>query len=271
MNMLGNLNGLNNDLGYFAVGQGTVAEAATDTTLGSELARTNNNGGVADISSYTGTSYSSFIRTRIFTQAQANGNLTEIGIFNASSGGSMYCRQLIKDETGTPTTITKTSEFELRVSYELRWYLPTDSDYNILVDGISRAVRSRPAYFGFGWKPQGGFDQSAGGTTGIISSFLCLGPLVAITDIPASDAQQNGFNQTTGHEPYVAGSYQLLVHSRWGSTIANGKNYQTILTGFGGQRNLVFQHQLLDGFTITKNSTQRFDIDHKVTWARYTP
>jgi hypothetical protein len=67
-----------------AIGTGTTAAALTDTTLGSELAR----------SAFTSSSVASNVVTLSTTYAAGTGTgaLTEAGIFNAGSGGTMLSR-----------------------------------------------------------------------------------------------------------------------------------------------------------------------------------
>ena len=67
-----------------AIGTGTTAAALTDTALGSELAR----------SAFTTSSVASNVVTLSTTYAAGTGTgaLTEAGIFNAGSGGTMLSR-----------------------------------------------------------------------------------------------------------------------------------------------------------------------------------
>jgi len=67
-----------------AIGTGTTAAALGDTTLGSELAR----------SAFTSSSVASNVVTLSTTYAAGTGTgaLTEAGIFNAGSGGTMLSR-----------------------------------------------------------------------------------------------------------------------------------------------------------------------------------
>lgn len=69
---------------YMAVGTGTTAAAVGDTALGSELAR----------SAFTSSSVASNVVTLTTTYAAGTGTgaLTEAGIFNASSAGTMLSR-----------------------------------------------------------------------------------------------------------------------------------------------------------------------------------
>ena len=94
-------------MSHMAIGEGTVDPAAGDTALGSQLGRvaltsttvTNNN--VAYVAS--------------FPAGTGTGAVTEAGIFNASSGGTMLCRTefaVINKAAGDSMTITWTVTVE---------------------------------------------------------------------------------------------------------------------------------------------------------------
>lgn len=270
--------GVSNAIQYCAVGTGTVPEAATDVALGNELIRTNFNGGTLDSGATTAAdlSYRSQIRTRSFTQAQANGNLTEVGMFSASTGGTMFCRQLLRDEVGNPTTIVKTSDYELRISYEIRLYHPGDLLYSMLVDGVARNVLTRAGLFGSAWKPFGNVAQSGNGTT--IWAYLTTGAMPATVNSGLSGGIIGSFFHETdgGLDTYVAGSHQLVYHQRWTATQANDTNYTLLQTGCIGSfstnaANIIFNHAFQDGFSISKTNLQRFDLSWVLSWDRYTP
>lgn len=73
-----------NIMSHMAVGAGTTAAAVGDTALGSELGRVALTAGTAtdNVVTYTAT----------FGAGTGTGAVTEAGIFNASSGGTLLCR-----------------------------------------------------------------------------------------------------------------------------------------------------------------------------------
>ena len=73
-----------NVMSHMAVGAGTTPAAAGDTTLGSELGR------VALATSTATTNVVSYTAT--FPAGTGTGAVTEAGIFNAASAGTMLCR-----------------------------------------------------------------------------------------------------------------------------------------------------------------------------------
>ena len=71
-------------MSHMAIGSGSTAAAASDTALGNQLGRV----------SLTSTSVSSAVVTYVATFAAGTGTgaVTEAGLFNASSCGTMLCR-----------------------------------------------------------------------------------------------------------------------------------------------------------------------------------
>src|SRR5690606_35683965 len=140
--------GIGGLINYLAVGTGSSWPSYADTSLDAEIERTTSNGGFGDSDAMVGSGdlveYWRRIRTRVFTEDQANGNLAELGFFSSSSGGTMWNRQLFRDELGNPTTITKTNEDQLRVTYEYRIYPPWDDVVQeIEVNGVPIEVVNR--------------------------------------------------------------------------------------------------------------------------------
>ena len=69
---------------HMAIGTGSTAAAAGDTALGSEAARTT-------LTSTT-VSTNTVVYVDSFGAGTGTGAITEAGLFNASSGGTMFCR-----------------------------------------------------------------------------------------------------------------------------------------------------------------------------------
>lgn len=142
-------NGFSSAVTFVAVGTGSSAPAYSDTTLNAEITRTSNNGGFSETSGSVGSGdnleYWWWRRTYLFTESEANGNLSEIGIFS-QDGATLWARQLFTDEAGNPTTITKTNEDQLRIVYERRVYPPMDDHVQIVdVKDTTTTVTTRAA------------------------------------------------------------------------------------------------------------------------------
>lgn len=90
-------------MSHMAVGAGTVAAAAGNTTLGSELGR-------VELTSTT-VSANTITYVATFPAGTGTGAVTEAGILNASSAGSMLCRTVfpvVNKQDGDSMTVTWT-------------------------------------------------------------------------------------------------------------------------------------------------------------------
>src|SRR5690606_9484008 len=94
--------------------------------------------------------------------------------FSAAEGGTMWNRQLFRDELGNPTAITKTNEDQLRVTYEYRVYPPWDDVVQeIEVNGVPTEVVNRPqAVDSSGsWGAGGGLNNLGAVGTGTLIAY----------------------------------------------------------------------------------------------------
>ena len=92
---------------HMALGSGSTAAAAGDTTLGSQL------GSREALDSSTVTS-NQIVYVASFEAGDATGAVTEAGIFNASSGGTMLCRtvfSVVKKAADDTLTVNWTITF----------------------------------------------------------------------------------------------------------------------------------------------------------------
>lgn len=106
-NVLG-LNAQPSDITHVAIGTGSTAAAATQTTLVTELVRQ-----TATYAHTAGTMSCTF--TRNFAAGTGTGALREAGLFNASSGGTMFNRvvfDVINKQAGDILGVTFTISFQ---------------------------------------------------------------------------------------------------------------------------------------------------------------
>lgn len=97
--------GIPNEMSHMAIGTGTTAAAAGDTALGTQA-------GIVSLTSTTvSTNTVQYVAT--FGAGTGTGAITEAGIFNASSSGTMLCRTVFSvinkgaaDTLGITWTIT---------------------------------------------------------------------------------------------------------------------------------------------------------------------
>lgn len=74
-------------MSHMAIGSGSTAAAAANTTLGSELGRV-----ALASTTLSGTYSQNLVYTATFGAGTGTGSVTEAGIFNAASSGTMLCR-----------------------------------------------------------------------------------------------------------------------------------------------------------------------------------
>lgn len=107
---------------YMAVGTGTTAPTATQTSLQAQLTQV-----AADyaIPGYDVTVYPPYVwNSATFNENVANGDLTEWGV---KMDTTLWCRELFRDELGTPVVVTKTNTQVLRLTYRLYMQRAVDS------------------------------------------------------------------------------------------------------------------------------------------------
>ena len=113
-------------LQYCVVGASSVPPSPTDTSMGSEIARTNNRP-TYDYGILPDPPYYVFSRqTFRFTSGQAAGNISEVGVSWGSGATALFSRALVLDTEGNPTTITVQADEILEVTYEFRYYPPLE-------------------------------------------------------------------------------------------------------------------------------------------------
>ena len=88
-------------MSHMAIGTGTGTPGASDTTLGTQTGRVSLSSSTASANSVT--------YTATFPAGTGDGAITEAGIFNASSGGTMLCRTtfpVVNKQAGDTIAIT---------------------------------------------------------------------------------------------------------------------------------------------------------------------
>lgn len=132
------------------VGNGTATPTPEDTTLASHL---RNSGYFPEIwQSLIAPAAPDWISgvscTVRFNAGTFDGTtITEIGITNGNSGNPVWCRALILDERGQPSSITVLANEYLDVTYTL-YYHPKldDTEFQFVMDGVTYNCIARAAY-----------------------------------------------------------------------------------------------------------------------------
>lgn len=259
---------------YCAVGTGNTPPDAGQVGLVAEVApRTANNGGTADETGVAADNTYVYRRiTRVFGQADANGVLTELGMFQNAAGAPMYARQLIKDAGGSATSITKTSEYELRVTYEIRVYTqPVSTTYSALIDGVATDITCRSLGHA-SWLTSLG-SSIAPADNGSTNNHWRAQAFETQALDAASAGASNGTSATsvTNVAAYVAGNFYREATCEWNAATAN------FATGLGkiqtpGVPGSVhafwFQHSI-PAPKPTKTNLQKYVLVQRLSWSRY--
>lgn len=260
---------LDSYLGYCQVGAGNATPQVTDTALASKVAyttyRISSIGGAASISPY----YTYVRNTYRFAEGAAAGNLSEVGVGKATSGG-LFSRALILDGNGAPTTIQILSDETLDVTYELRYYPKTTDDTGqITLSGniggdynwIMRASRVTTWGFSASGTNQGRASAPSG----------CLaynGEIGDITSYPSGTYQGA---ESISVLAYEANSKQRKFAVTWGLANANlsgGIRSIAMLMGIG-----YFQFRfgkVADDSPILKTSDDILSLTLYHSWGRKT-
>lgn len=269
---IGNGVRLTNLISYMGVGTDNTTPAAAQTSLLAPLgARSNSNGGFADSVAYNGTGsvYWQVTRTRVIAAGVATGNLTEFGFFSGLTGGTMWMRQLFLSG-GTPTTVTKAADQELRVTYTWRIYIQTTTSVtSISIGGVSTdcTVRAMDVdndaywgstgcvmYLGF-WA---GLNQNARAYES--DTF----PTTTGGDFDASPAEASSLTYST----YSNGNFYRDATLTFEPSVANfttgiGSVAFTPWSSFSRALGMTFSPK------VAKDNTYRFTQVIRVTWARH--
>lgn len=106
---------------YCGLGNGTGTPTATDSTISAVNSRFGKVVGADSLETVTAASnVLTCITAYITPVATSSYSVSEVGIFNAPSSGILVSRALIKDVTGTPTSITINPGEYLKVLYQIQ-------------------------------------------------------------------------------------------------------------------------------------------------------
>ena len=276
---------------FMQTGAGSTTPSGTDTGLASPIAGrvTYNASQGSDILSDSSGSFYTRRLTYFFDESVANGNITEVGIFTLSTGGRLVTRALVRDNLGVPTTITKTSDNQLRVFYTYRVYVPlNDVTGTINLAGLPYdfIIRPQAVSQSNGWGTGTGFasPNSAGGYSYEISSrawggstlFAGASPsgnLVSATGTLSLSPVNNC--SSINALAYVNGNYFRDIDCIWEPDNANfGSTGIRMLrirnTGTGNSTPSFWTHQVLFTPNIPKNNLQRLTLRFRFGWTRST-
>lgn len=257
------------------VGTGTTAPENSQTSLANLLRVTSTQQSRVELSGSTSAPY--YAECQIvyrFAAGTATGNLSEVGLgWGANPGantmGGLWCRALIKDSEGNPTTITVLSDEVLDIVYTLQLHPPTsDMTGTFNLSGVAYQYALRPAfvnsraYYSW-WRTTVIVD---GISSHGASAFT--GGIGAVTSGPSGTA---GYNIPLTKQSYVNESKQCVFNATADLNTANLaggiRSMQFDLAGNCWQAEF---SRVSDGATIPKNNTNTLVIPFWVSWDRHS-
>lgn len=264
-----NLMGSNSYLDACQVGSGTNTPNVADTSLQSFVAGTNAVTSSVASAQSTAPYYAARTKTFRFGEGAAAGNLSEVGIGTATTGGTLFSRALITDGSGTPTTITVLADEFLDVSYQVQLVPPTSDTVITVTDtgpaGTAHTVTIRASNVtsnsdNTGWNISGtavrltsnGGVQAFDGTIGDITTDPAGSMIGSGSD--STDAYANGSLERTGTHSQPLDS---------GNAVGGIKAFAMAWTSAGAWQ---------AGFdpAILKTSSDVLTMGVKVSWTRTT-
>ena len=249
------------------VGTGNTAPSNSDTTLASPIASV----GATDGADGSGTqtyvagppAYWQMVRTYQFGTGVAAGNIAELGIYCSQVGtGTLFCRELVRDGSGNPTTITVLSDEILIITYTLRFYLDT-SDYagTINIGGTDYSYTRRLMDIDTIPTIQRALRQNS--DSNAVTCRAYNGSLGTVTGSPSGSSNYVYMSLST----YASGTRSLVVS---GTFDVNSANWSPGITALSVQAAF---HKYQFGFAtpIPKVTGQQLTVRFTLSWDRYAP
>lgn len=132
------------------VGKGTAAPQPTDTSLADYFASSSNSDEMKGklVAPEAPDWISSSRVTLRFNAGTFNGDvITEIGICQSDNRNNLWCRALILDDYGDPSSITILANEYLDVTYTLNYHpILTDTPFQFVMNGTTYSCVARPAF-----------------------------------------------------------------------------------------------------------------------------
>lgn len=254
---------------YAAVGTGSTEPAITQTALVSELARTSTiapSGGPTFAETTSIESTANVVKE--FDFAEANGNLTEWGMA-ALSSGALNTRELFRDELGDPVTITKTSDFKLRLNYTVTVTFDYGNPSNPYAFDITGIGTINGDYHWVNANKLAGFSLAAKEA----ASGLRANVTTSIVNWNSSSGNRIGTGlPALAVDAYVAGTYKRTWGDAvWNTDIGNVDGIRTIDIGYSGTGTgaiWAFVVDLADAFTKTNDHNLTLTEPWALSWNR---
>jgi hypothetical protein len=269
-----------------SVGTSSTDPDVTQTSLVAELATTTTKFGTPAWSRPSNGLYRVAI-TYEFSYGAANGNLTEWGI--KTSGNILVVRELFRDEFGDPVTVTKTSDFLLRLTYTFEIALSpvtaTAASFTITNVGVVNGDymwvgATAPSGTGsaadlavFGYLASGGVNAGGGNGTVALADGAHSLVYTAINQPGGTTTSSTNRASSVSNTAYTAASHARTVNAYWSTargnfTIAQININGSINPGSAVGPGFVFVIDVADRFAKTADYTLSLEEIARVSWAR---
>ena len=244
---------------YIAIGTNNTEPAVTDTGL---IAETSRKLSINELSSYSivtaGAPY--VIMGAQWGTAEGNGDLKEVGLVSASTGGTFWSRNLFRDGGGSPITVTKTSADILTVRCKTTIVRASETPYSVSLDG--RTVKGLILNTGlaglvnnYWWRSQGhtcGTDNS----DPVATQSTIRGTSLGTTDYPVWAEPHLG--PTDGF--YIENSISIKSYQ------CNGNIGEILCRWSNTGSAMVTLHTFTD--PLPKDVTKQLDLTFRMTLSR---
>lgn len=273
-----------------SVGTGSTTPTVSDTHLANRVATTIAVESViqGEVGSPGDPDFYRYIeRTYRFDTGDAAGNLTEVGLTNSTAPQPVYCRALILDGFGSPTTLTVLPDEVLDVTYRLRIYPGSVSDVmtTISISGVDHDIVLRPAEMDGTnnmWRPGSGTSAdfnirmghpiSAGFGGGGHHQAYETTTLGAIDGRPAGSPE----GSTSGeNSAYTTDTFYRDFSGVWGLNAGNfaggiGSIWARAGSGSASTGSACASYQFSLDPVIPKTNSQILTLNFRQSWARRT-
>jgi hypothetical protein len=247
-----------------ALGTGTAAPAAGDTSLTNPVSTTTNaSPSVTTGHVSTGTPYNWAIFRKEFAQGDATGNWTEVGIGRTAT--DLWSRALIVDNTNTPVTLTIVASDIVTIEYELRVFPKiTDVTGTVSIGGVTHDYIIRPA----GFSAYSEHDVSTYVSGNLMGNFGFITPydgnIGSYTGTPSGAAASGPLTMTVA--AYSNNSY--TKEATWNLAIDQGNLANKIrsVSYYMAWPPILYQCQFDP--VIDKDNTKTLSLTFKLVWAR---
>jgi len=263
---------------YGHIGTGSTAPANGDTVLDAEVMTSNSNGGFSDSETFNSPSggfiTADFQITRVFILASSQ-TLAEYGF--SDDKGSLHIRELFRDESDSPITISIAGGKKLRLDHTLTVALPWgaaseafDIEEYDASDTLT-ATHSMTADCTFFATSSSRYSQlfycalpRLGGLAA--KKYISVHTSAQSSDPTVAASALGSYNVT--NDSYTPGSFMQRVYAELGEPDSNGDLYGYALRTLNNGSDHGFKVIFTSPTSFTKANTHTLELSVELSWAR---